>query len=46
MHQVLHQKSSSEKSSNDNINEINYPKITASKITTPLHLRIELNPVM
>ena len=36
---VLHQKSSSGKSNNDNINEIDYPKITASKITTQLHLR-------
>ena len=45
---VLHQKSNSETSNNDiNNNEINYPKATStSKITTQLHLRIELNPVM
>ena len=45
---VLPQKFSSETSKNDiNNKEIYYPKVTStSKITTQLHLRIELNPVM
>ena len=45
---VQHQKSNSETSNIDiNNNEIHYPIVTSSsKITTQLHLRIELNPVM
>ena len=44
---TIHQKNNPYTSSNDNNNEIYYPKATSnSKITTQLHLRIELNPVM
>ena len=46
---VLHQKPNSETSSkdvNNNQREIYYPKVTSSKITSQLHLRMELNPVM
>ena len=36
----------SSKDVNNNQCEIYYPKVTSSKITSQLHLRMELNPVM